>query len=144
MSTDSFGDPKIRPHPVVKVPAAQNSDVGKVCGQQHIHIAYERFRLKNSSSSAALRVASAVALGAFGLAVGANIHSLSTGLTNRLLLLSPTLTFTGLRRGIGHGAAQELPEVAQPTTTSGLVAGFVTDGRFKCDDVVVAKPPSQP
>jgi hypothetical protein len=45
------------------------------------HIAYERFRLQNSPSSAALHVAFAVALGAFGLAVGANIHSLSAGST---------------------------------------------------------------
>jgi hypothetical protein len=55
------------------------------------HIAYERFRLGNSPGSAALHVAFAVALGAFGLAVGANIHSLSTGSTNQhrqLLLLS--------------------------------------------------------
>jgi hypothetical protein len=55
------------------------------------HIAHERFRLQNSPGSAALHVASAVALGAFGLAVGANIHSLSTGSTTQhrqLLLLS--------------------------------------------------------
>ena len=55
------------------------------------HIAYERFRLRNSPASAALHVALAVALGAFGLAVGANIHSLSAGSVNRqrqLLLLS--------------------------------------------------------
>jgi hypothetical protein len=55
------------------------------------HIAYERFRLQNSPGSAALHVASAVALGAFGLAVGANIHSLSGGATGQhrqLLLLS--------------------------------------------------------
>ena len=45
------------------------------------HIAYERFRLQNSSGSAALHVALAVALGAFGLAVGANIHSLSAAST---------------------------------------------------------------
>ena len=54
------------------------------------HICYERFRLRNSPRSAALHVALAVALGAFGLAVGANIHSLSIGSTNehrRLLLL---------------------------------------------------------
>src|SRR5260370_34680051 len=54
------------------------------------HIAYERFRLQNSPGSAALHVAVAVALGAFGLAVGANIHSLSAGSTNQhrqLLLL---------------------------------------------------------
>ena len=55
------------------------------------HIAYERFRLRNSPGSAALHVALAVALGAFGLAVGANIHSLSAGSVNQhrqLLLLS--------------------------------------------------------
>jgi hypothetical protein len=55
------------------------------------HIAYERFRLRNSPGSAALHVAFAVALGAFGLAVGANIHSLSTGSGDQhrhLLLLS--------------------------------------------------------
>ena len=56
-----------------------------------VHIAYERFRLQNSPAPAALHVAFAVALGAFGLAVGANIHSLSTGATSQqrhLLLLS--------------------------------------------------------
>ena len=55
------------------------------------HIVYERFRLRNSPASGALHVASAVALGAFGLAVGANIHSLSAGSTNQhrqLLFLS--------------------------------------------------------
>jgi hypothetical protein len=55
------------------------------------HIAYEHFRLRNSSLSAALHVALAVALGAFGLDVGENIHSLSTGSTDQhrqLLLLS--------------------------------------------------------
>jgi len=54
------------------------------------HIAYELFRLKNSPGSAALHVALAVGLGAFGLAVGANIHSLSAGSTQHrhLLLLS--------------------------------------------------------
>jgi hypothetical protein len=55
------------------------------------HTAYERTRLRNSPGSAALHVAFAVALGAFGLAVGANIHALSTGSTSPhrpLLLLS--------------------------------------------------------
>lgn len=54
------------------------------------HIAYERFQLQNSPGSAALHVAFAVALGAFGLAVSANIHSLSAGSTEHrhLLLLS--------------------------------------------------------
>src|ERR1700716_253530 len=55
------------------------------------HIAYERLRLGNSPGPVALHVAAAVALGAFGVAVGANIHSLSTGSTTQhrqLLLLS--------------------------------------------------------
>src|SRR5207302_1754302 len=42
-------------------------------------IGYERFRLRNSPRCAALHVALAVALGAFGLAVSANIHSLALG-----------------------------------------------------------------
>src|SRR5256885_5880611 len=55
------------------------------------HIAYERFRLRNPPASAALHVAFAVALGAFGLAVGANIHSLLMGSASQhrqLLLLA--------------------------------------------------------
>ena len=54
-------------------------------------ILYERVRLRNSAGLAALHVAFAAALGAFGLAVGANIHSLSVGSSNQqrqLLLLS--------------------------------------------------------
>ena len=55
------------------------------------HVCYERFRLRNSPGSGALHVALAVALGAFGLAVGANIHSLRLESTNehrRLLILA--------------------------------------------------------
>ena len=55
------------------------------------HICYERFRLRNSPRSASSHVALAVALGAFGLAVGALIHSLSVGESSqhhRLLLLA--------------------------------------------------------
>lgn len=55
------------------------------------HIAYERSRLQNSPGPASLHVAFAVALGAFGLAAGANIHSLSSRSTNQhrqLLLLA--------------------------------------------------------
>jgi len=55
------------------------------------HIAYERVRRRNSPGPAALHVALAVALGAFGLAVGANVHSRSTGSTGQhrqLLLLA--------------------------------------------------------
>ena len=56
-----------------------------------IHVGYERFRLRNSSLTAALHVALAAALGALGLAVGAIIHSLSATTTNqhqRLLLVA--------------------------------------------------------
>ena len=55
------------------------------------HVAYERFRLRNAPGPAALHVALAVALGAFGLAAGANVHSLtvvSTPEHRRLLLLA--------------------------------------------------------
>lgn len=55
------------------------------------HIWWERFRLRHPPGRAALHVALAVALGAFGLAVGANIHSLSVVSTTRhrsLLLIS--------------------------------------------------------
>ena len=55
------------------------------------HMAYERFRLRSSPSRSALHVALAVALGAFGLAVGANVHALSIGSSEhqrQLLLLS--------------------------------------------------------
>lgn len=40
------------------------------------HIAYEHLRLRNSSTKTALHVALAVAIGGFGLAVAAIIHSL--------------------------------------------------------------------
>ena len=55
------------------------------------HIGYEQFRLHNRPARAALHVALAVALGAFGLAVGANLHSLSVPSTaghRRLLLIA--------------------------------------------------------
>ena len=40
------------------------------------HIAYEHFRLRNSSRSTAFHVAIAVGIGAFALAVAATVHSL--------------------------------------------------------------------
>jgi hypothetical protein len=55
------------------------------------HIGYERFALRSAPRRAALHVGLAVALGAFGLAVAANIHSLSVVSTNqhrRLLLIA--------------------------------------------------------
>ena len=42
------------------------------------HIGYEHFRLRNPPRLAALHVALAVAIGAFALALGGMIHSLST------------------------------------------------------------------
>jgi hypothetical protein len=59
-----------------------------------VHISYERFRLGNSHRRAALHVALATALGAFSLAVSANIHALQIGSTGRhrlLLMLSLAL-----------------------------------------------------
>ena len=55
------------------------------------HIGYERYALRNPPRRAALHVALAVALGAFGLALGAIIHSLSVVSTTehrRLLLVA--------------------------------------------------------
>lgn len=55
------------------------------------HIGYESFRTRAAAGRAALRVASAVALGAFGLALSATIHSFlvgSTGQHRRLVLLA--------------------------------------------------------
>ena len=55
------------------------------------HVGYEQWGLKNPLRRSALHVASAVALGAFGLAVGANVHSLSISSTpghRRLLLIA--------------------------------------------------------
>jgi hypothetical protein len=55
------------------------------------HIGYEHSLLKSRPRLGALHVALAVALGAFGLAVAANIHSLSSGSGTQhrqLLLLS--------------------------------------------------------
>jgi hypothetical protein len=63
------------------------------------HVGYEHFRLHNPPRRTALHVAAAVALGALGLAVGANLHSLSIPSTTghrRLLLVAlaawPVLT----------------------------------------------------
>ena len=63
-----------------------------VCGVGYAaHLAHERFRLHNPPGRTALHLAFAAAVGAFGLAVGANIHSLSapsTGQHRKLLLLA--------------------------------------------------------
>jgi hypothetical protein len=47
------------------------------------HIGYEHFRLRSAPRSNALHVAVAVAIGAFGLALGAMIHSFSSAPTIR-------------------------------------------------------------
>jgi hypothetical protein len=56
-----------------------------------IHIGYECFRLRNAPLRTAMHVAFAVALGALGLAVAANLHSMgvpSTAGHRRLLLIA--------------------------------------------------------
>jgi hypothetical protein len=55
------------------------------------HIVYERVRLRNTPRSGSMHVALGVAIGAFGLAVAANIHALSAATSSehrRLLLLA--------------------------------------------------------
>lgn len=55
------------------------------------HIAYERLGLGNASRRGAMHVAVAVAIGAFGLAVGAVVHSLLVGSSSahhRLVLIA--------------------------------------------------------
>ena len=52
-----------------------------------IHIWLEHFRLRNSPRSTALHASLAVALGALGLAVAANINGLRTGTGNQRLLV---------------------------------------------------------
>ncbi|HMJ26387.1 MAG TPA: hypothetical protein VK475_11180 [Pyrinomonadaceae bacterium] len=52
-----------------------------------VHIGYEHFRLCNSPLKTATHVSIAVALGAFALAVKANVHGLSVGTSNQRLLV---------------------------------------------------------
>src|SRR5215510_12867247 len=51
-----------------------------------IHIGLEHFRLRNPPRTTALHASLSVALGAFALAVAANIHSLRSGTGNHRLL----------------------------------------------------------
>lgn len=51
-----------------------------------LHIGYEHFRLRNSPLITASHVSTAVALGAFALAVSANIHGYRVGSGNKRLL----------------------------------------------------------
>src|SRR5215471_222146 len=50
------------------------------------HIAYEHFRIRSSLHSTALHVAFGAAIGAFGLAAAAIVHSVLTGTGNLRLL----------------------------------------------------------
>jgi len=51
-----------------------------------LHIGYEHFRLRNSPLITASHVSMAVALGAFALAVSANVHGYKVGSSNQRLL----------------------------------------------------------
>jgi hypothetical protein len=51
-----------------------------------LHIGYEYFRLRNSPLITASHVSIAVALGAFALAISANVHGLRVGSNNKRLL----------------------------------------------------------
>jgi hypothetical protein len=51
-----------------------------------IHIGYEHFRLRNSPLTTASHVSIAVALGAFALALSANVHGYRVGSSNQRLL----------------------------------------------------------
>jgi hypothetical protein len=51
-----------------------------------IHIGLAYFRFQNSPRRTALQAAASVAIGAFGLALAANIHALTTGTGNQRLL----------------------------------------------------------
>jgi uncharacterized protein (DUF486 family) len=51
-----------------------------------VHIGYEHFRLRTSSLITASHVSIAVALGAFALAVSANVHGYRVGTSNQRLL----------------------------------------------------------
>jgi len=51
-----------------------------------IHIGLEHIRFQNLALRTAFHVSVAVALGGFGLAVAANVHALTTGTGNRVLL----------------------------------------------------------
>lgn len=48
-----------------------------------MHVAYERFRLENSPARAAWHIGLGAAIGGFGIAVGANVHSLLAATPSR-------------------------------------------------------------
>ena len=51
-----------------------------------IHLGLEHFRFQHSARRTAFHVSVAVAVGGLGLAVAANVHALTTGTGNRVLL----------------------------------------------------------
>lgn len=63
------------------------------------HIGYEHFRIRSSPRSTALHVALGAAVGAFGLAAAAIVHSLVTG-TGNLRLLRIALLIWPLITGV--------------------------------------------
>ena len=63
------------------------------------HIGYEHFRIRSSPRSTALHVAFGAAVGAFGLATAAIVHSLLTG-TGNLRLLRIALLIWPLITGV--------------------------------------------
>lgn len=61
-----------------------------------VHLGYEHFRLRNSVLITAWHVAIAVALGAFALAVKANVHGYRVGSSNKGLLAFSLLAWPAL------------------------------------------------
>ena len=61
-----------------------------------VHLGYEHFRLRNSVLITAWHVAIAVALGAFALAVKANVHGYRVGSSNKGLLAFALLAWPAL------------------------------------------------
>ena len=84
------------------------------------HIWFEHFRLRNSPRSAALHVAVAVAIGAFGLAVAGMIHSLSTASTIRPAWLLALVVWPAV--------------TALPAFLVALVAGAILSRRSRSAD----------
>lgn len=64
-----------------------------------VHIGYEHFRIRSSPRSTALHVAFGAAVGAFGLAAAAIVHSFLTG-TGNLRLLRVALLVWPLITGV--------------------------------------------
>ena len=60
------------------------------------HIGYEHFRLRNPVLTTALHTSLAVAVGAFGLAVSANIHGLRVGSSHQRLLAIALMAWPAL------------------------------------------------